>query len=179
MKSEKIIKSIFISIFLIIIFFFMITTIFNNEKVSETERRNLTTFPKFSFKNLLANNYYDTLTTAFNDQLEFRDYLVKGYFLFQFQRYYGDVVEGKNGELYTASQKEVMIWTNKIPEIIRGYVRNLYLERPNYYLNKSNREKFGYYHLGEIQKKKDEASAVRFRQFVQSFNKRFRKDGEA
>ena len=31
----------------------------------------------------------------------------------------------------------------------------------------------------EIQKKKDEASAVRFRQFVQSFNKRFRKDGEA
>lgn len=107
MKSEKIIKSIFISSFLIIIFFFMITTIFNNEKVSETERRNLTTFPKFSFKSLLNNNYYDTLTTAFNDQLELRDYLVKGYFLFQFQRYYGDVVEGKDGELYTASQKEV------------------------------------------------------------------------
>lgn len=31
----------------------------------------------------------------------------------------------------------------------------------------------------EIQKKKDEASAMRFRLFAQSFNKRFRKDGEA
>ena len=30
----------------------------------------------------------------------------------------------------------------------------------------------------EIQKKKDELSALRFRQFAQSFNKRFRKDGD-
>ena len=62
----------------------MITTMFNNEKVSVIERRNLTTFPKFSIANLFDKKYYDDLTTAFNDQLELREYLVKGYFLFQF-----------------------------------------------------------------------------------------------
>ena len=107
MKSEKIIKIIFIITFLIIIAFFMITTLFNNEKISETERRELTTFPKFTITKIFDSKYYDSLTNAFQDQLELRDYLVKGYFLFQFQRYYGDAVVGKNNQLYSASQKKV------------------------------------------------------------------------
>lgn len=107
MKKIKTIQYIFVIMFFLIIFFFMITTLFNDEKVSETERRTLETFPKFSLKKLIDSNYYNDLTKAFNDQLEFRSYLVKGYFLFQFQRYYGDVVKGKNNQLYTASQKEV------------------------------------------------------------------------
>lgn len=104
MKQDKIIKIIFILAFLFIISFFMITTLFNDEKISMTERRKLETFPQFEFKSLLSEDYYDKLTKAFSDQLELRDYLVKGYFLFQFQRYYGDVVEGDNKQLYNASQ---------------------------------------------------------------------------
>ena len=45
------------------------------------------------------------LTNAFSDQLEFREYLIKGYYLFQFQRYNGDVVKGDNNELYAAYQR--------------------------------------------------------------------------
>lgn len=82
----------------------MVTTLFNNEKVSDLERRNLETFPEFSFKALTSKEFYDDLTTAFNDQLELRNVLIKGYFLFQFQRYYGDAVIGDNNQLYSPSQ---------------------------------------------------------------------------
>lgn len=104
MKLEKLIKKIFIITFLIIISFFMITTLFNNEKVSYVERRKLQTFPEFKISSLIDKQYYEDLTQAFSDQLELREYLVKGYFLFQFQRYFGDVVEGENKQLYSASQ---------------------------------------------------------------------------
>ena len=100
----KLIEKIFVITFFIILGFFSITTIFNNEKVSMIERRNLVTFPKFNISNLVNKDYYDNLTKAYNDQLELREYLVKGYFLFQFQRYYGDVVIGENKQLYNASQ---------------------------------------------------------------------------
>lgn len=104
MKTEKTVQKIFIIIFLTIITFFMITTLLNNEKVSDVERRNLNTFPKFKIENLVKKSYYDDLTNAFQDQLELRQYLIKGYFLFQFQRYYGDAVKGKNNQLYSAEQ---------------------------------------------------------------------------
>lgn len=104
---NKIIKKIFIITFFSILLFFMITTVFNNEKISMTERRNLKTFPSFSLKNLTNKKYYDDLTEAFSDQLELRSYLIKGYFLFQFQHYYGDAVIGKNKQLYSASSKEL------------------------------------------------------------------------
>ena len=102
---NKIIKKIFIITFFSILLFFMITTVFNNEKISMTERRNLKTFPSFSLKNLANKKYYDDLTEAFSDQLELRSYLIKGYFLFQFQHYYGDAVIGKNKQLYSANSK--------------------------------------------------------------------------
>lgn len=105
MKQEKLIQKIFIIIFFIILSFFMITTIFNNEKISTVERRSLQTFPSFNINKLFSKKYYDDLAKAFQDQLELREYLVKGYFLFQFQRYYGDAVIGDNNELYSPSQK--------------------------------------------------------------------------
>lgn len=104
MKTEKTVQKIFIITFLTIITFFMITTLLNNEKVSDVERRELNTFPKFKIENLVKKSYYDDLTSAFQDQLELRQYLIKGYFLFQFQRYYGDAVKGKNNQLYSAEQ---------------------------------------------------------------------------
>ena len=104
--SEDKIKKIFVVCFMIIIFFFMTTTIFNDKNVSEVEKRQLATFPKFTIDNLYKKKYYDNLTSAFSDQLELRNYLVKGYFLFQFQRYSGTAVKGKHKQLYSAAQKE-------------------------------------------------------------------------
>lgn len=101
---EKFIKKAFVFIFLIVLTFFMIFTLSNNNKYSSLERRKLVTFPKFNLSNILSKDYYETLTNAFNDQLAIRKYLVKGYFLFNFQRYYGDAVIGKNNELYSPSE---------------------------------------------------------------------------
>ena len=95
----KYIKYSFCGIFIFLLFFMFFTTINNNKEVSSLEKRNLQTFPKISFESILNGTYMEDLTTAFSDQLEFRDYLVKGYFLFQFQRYNGDVVIGDNNEL--------------------------------------------------------------------------------
>lgn len=101
----KKIKTIFTITFIIIIYTFMFITLTNNNEISTVEKRTLTTFPKFSLKTLINGTYLDTLTTAFSDQIAFRDKLVKGYYLFQFQRYNGDVVKGKNNELYSAYQR--------------------------------------------------------------------------
>ncbi len=100
----KYVKYGFCVVFMLIIFFFFISTINNENTVSYVEKRNLQTFPQFSVETLLDGTYLETLTTAFSDQLEYRDYLIKGYFLFQFQRYNGDVVIGENDELYAAVQ---------------------------------------------------------------------------
>ncbi len=100
------IKISFISIFLIIIFVFGIFTITSNKSISTVEKRVLTTYPKVSVKGLLGGKYYDTLTTAFNDQLFLRNDLVKGYFLFQFQRYLGDVVVGEDNQMFSAVQSK-------------------------------------------------------------------------
>lgn len=103
----KKVEKIFVILFFCILCFFSVTTLFNNQKVSWLEQRKLTTFPKFSINKLTNKDYYDELTDAFSDQLELREQLVKGYFLFQFQRYYGKVAIGKNNQMYTASQQQV------------------------------------------------------------------------
>lgn len=103
--SEDRVKKVFVVCFMFIIFFFMCTTIFNDRKISMVEKRKLATFPEFSVNELFKKEYYDNLTSAFSDQLELRNYLVKGYFLFQFQRYSGEAVKGKNKQLYSAVQK--------------------------------------------------------------------------
>lgn len=101
----KYVKYLFCSLFIFILFFFFFTTINNNESVSSLEKRNLKTFPKLTMESILNGSYMEDVTTAFSDQLELRNYLIKGYYLFQFQRYNGDVVIGNNNELYAAYQR--------------------------------------------------------------------------
>jgi len=101
----KYVKYSFCGLFILLIFFMFFTTINNNKEISSLEKRSLQTFPKISLESIIDGTYMNDLTTAFSDQLEFRDYLVKGYFLFQFQRYNGDVVIGDNNELYAAYQR--------------------------------------------------------------------------
>ncbi len=100
---EKIIKKVFVATFIIVLFIFMIGTLSNNNKVSETERRKLTTYPKTTIKSFLSKNYYDRLTEAFKDQMLGRNILIEGYFLFNFQHYFGDAAIGSNKQLYSAS----------------------------------------------------------------------------
>lgn len=101
----KYIKIGFILIFMCFIAAFFVMTIDNESEISWLEKRELQTFPEFSVEKLTDEEYYSQLTTAFSDQLEYRDLLVKGYYLFQFQRYNGDVVIGENNELYSAYQR--------------------------------------------------------------------------
>lgn len=101
----KYIKISFISIFICFITAFFFMTINNESDISYLEKRELQTFPEFTAEKLGDEEFYTQLTTAFSDQLEYRDLLVKGYYLFQFQRYNGDVVIGKNDELYSAYQR--------------------------------------------------------------------------
>lgn len=101
----KYIKTAFILIFVCFIWAFFIMTIDNDAEISILEKRELQTFPKITSTSLWDEKFYDDLTTAFSDQLEYRDLLVKGYYLFQFQRYNGDVVIGENNELYSAYQR--------------------------------------------------------------------------
>ena len=101
---EKIIKKIFVFIVILCLFIFSIGTLLNNEKISEVERRELKTYPKITFKNILKKSFYDDLTSAFSDQLFLRGPLVKGYFLFNFQNFLGDAVVGSNKQLYSAPQ---------------------------------------------------------------------------
>lgn len=147
MKDNKIIKIIFVSVFFLIIAFFMIATLLNNEKVSMLERRNLETFPKVTLKSLTTKDFYDDLTKAFNDQLELRNLLIKGYFLFQFQHYYGDAVIGSNNELYSPSQsnlsdayyeklKKEIIRVNKEAEKIDAKFIFLSIPRKDTYMTK-------------------------------------------
>lgn len=112
----KKIKIIFISLFMFIIYFFFFTTINNNNSISTLEGRTLTTFPKFNINKLTDKTYFEELTSAFNDQLEFRNYLVKGYYLFQFQRYNGDVVVGNNNDLYASIQTVGKSYYNDLKE---------------------------------------------------------------
>lgn len=102
---ERIIKISFLFVFFSIILVIGIGTLFNNDKVSTLEKRSLATYPKFDEKSIFSSKFYTDFIEAHSDQLEFRNYLVKGYFLFQFQRYYGDVVKGENNELYASSMK--------------------------------------------------------------------------
>ena len=101
---ENRIKKLFVFIFMTVLVLFMIVTLSNDKTYSSVERRKLVTFPKLSINSILSKKYYETLTSAFNDQLAFRKYLVKGYFLFNFQRYFGDAVKGSNNQLYSPSE---------------------------------------------------------------------------
>ena len=133
--------------FILIIFIFMIGTLLNNETISETERRKLATYPKVSIKNLISKKYYDKLTDAFKDQLFLRNRLIEGYFLFNFQHYFGDVVIGNNKQLYSASTdiysdyyyeelKQVTDITNEVANNINAKFIYLSIPRKDAYMRK-------------------------------------------
>ena len=99
-KKEKIIQICFCVIFIAIISVMGIITLMNNQKISKKEGRKLTTFPRITLSKLTKDDFYTDMTNAFADQLAFREDLIKGYYLFNFQRYVGDVIKGENNQLY-------------------------------------------------------------------------------
>lgn len=142
---ENKIKKIFVTVFAIILLFFMIMTLSNNKRYSFAERRDLVTFPKLNIQSIISKDFYDRLTDAFSDQLALRKYLVKGYFLFNFQRYYGDAVKGSNNQLYSPSQtipndsyyknlESVLQKVNKESEIINAKFIFLSIPRKDAYM---------------------------------------------
>ena len=114
---DKKIKKFFVIIFFTILGVFMIFTLSNNTKYSDLERRELTTFPKFTIKSLISKTYYDKLSDSFKDQLFMRNYLIKGYFLFNFQRYFGTAVKGSNNQLYSPSQSVSRSYYTRLREV--------------------------------------------------------------
>lgn len=144
---EKIIKKIFVILFITILFIFMIGTLLNNEKISETERRKLATYPRITINSLFSKTYYDKLTEAFKDQLFKRDKLIEGYFLFNFQHYFGDVAIGNNKQLYSATSdiyspyyyeelKQVTYLTNKVANNTKAKFIYLSIPRKDAYMTK-------------------------------------------
>ncbi|HPE14985.1 MAG TPA: hypothetical protein PLT65_04040 [Bacilli bacterium] len=96
----KKIQIIFISVIVVVIYVFAFLILTNNKENSAIEGRVYTTFPKFEISKIFNDDYLNTVTDAFSDQIPFREKLVKVYYLFQFQRYFGDVVEGSDNQLF-------------------------------------------------------------------------------
>ena len=76
-KKEKFIQICFCVTVILIITVIGIITLTNNQTLSKKEGRELTTFPKITFKNLTKDEFYTNYTNAFADQLAFREELIK------------------------------------------------------------------------------------------------------
>jgi len=100
----KKIQVLFVGAFVFLLFLFFVGTIVSHKEVSDIEKRELVTFPKLSEFRFVDDSFYERLIRSFNDQLLFRNSLVKGYFLFQFQRYLGDVVVGEDDQMFSSVQ---------------------------------------------------------------------------
>lgn len=99
-RKTKIIQICFCTIVIIAISVMGIITLMNNNILSKKEGRKLTTFPKITLDNITEDSFYTEYTNAFADQLAFRDDLIKWYYLFNLQRYVGDVIKGKDNQLF-------------------------------------------------------------------------------
>jgi len=117
----KKVKIIFVIVFFALISAFGLKTLTNKKEISWLEGRTLSQFPQLNSGSLFKAEYRDQISAAFSDQIPFRNSLVKLYFLFQFQRYSGDVVEGKNDQLFAAilqvADDYYDILTQKVKEI--------------------------------------------------------------
>lgn len=100
MNKEKIIQICFCGIFILIISMMGILTLINNNTLSKKEGRTLTTFPDITLENITKDSFYTQYTDAFADQLAFREDLIKWYYLFNLQRYVGDVIKGEDNQLF-------------------------------------------------------------------------------
>lgn len=99
-KKDKIIQICFCTAFILIISIMGILTLMNNNTLSKKEGRKLTTFPKITLSSLAKNSFYTEYTDAFADQLAYREDLIKLYYLFNLQRYVGDVIKGEENQLF-------------------------------------------------------------------------------
>ena len=99
-NKERIIQLCFCGIVIIIISVMGILTLMNNNTLSKKEGRELTTFPHITLENLTKDSFYTQYTDAFADQLAYREDLIKLYYLFNLQRYVGDVIKGENNQLF-------------------------------------------------------------------------------
>lgn len=115
-NKEITIKICFIAIVIAIISVIGLLTLMNNNKVSLKEGRELNLFPEITVKNLMTDEFYTNYTNAFADQLEFRETFIKMYYLVNLQRYTGDVVKGKQDQLFLSP----LIIPNK-----ENYIKNL------------------------------------------------------
>lgn len=99
-KKIKFIYICFCSIIIVFLSVFGIFTLMNNNSKSGLEGRILTKFPDIEMTSLLDDEFYNTYTNAFSDQLVLRNVFVRLYYYLNLQRYVGDTVKGKNGQLY-------------------------------------------------------------------------------
>ena len=99
-NKEKVIKICFCAITITIIAVIGILTLMNDEAISLKEGRKLERFPSINIANLIDDAFYTKYTNAFSDQLAFREYFVKTYYLLNLQRYTGDVVKGSEDQLF-------------------------------------------------------------------------------
>ena len=99
-KKEKTIKICFCIIVIAIISVIGVLTLMNNNEISLKEGRKLNLFPEITLDNLMSDAFYTNYTNAFADQLAFREDFVKMYYLLNLQRYTGDVVKGKEDQLF-------------------------------------------------------------------------------
>lgn len=115
-KKKKIIKICFCAIVIGIISVIGILTLMNNNKISLKEGRELSLFPEITLDNLTIDEFYTNYTNAFADQLAFREHFIKMYYLLNLQRYTGDVVKGREDQLFLSP----LIIPNK-----EKYIKNL------------------------------------------------------
>lgn len=100
MKKIDNIKIIFCFFSVLLISLIGIFTITNNNDYSLIEGRNLTKFPHPDIKDFLHDEIYTTYTNAFSDQMIAKKIFVKLYQYLNPQRYVGDIVKGKNNQLF-------------------------------------------------------------------------------
>lgn len=100
MNKQKIIQICFCVVIITIITIMGILTLMNDNTLSKKEGRALTTFPKITLEKLIDDDFYEECINAFADQLAFREDLIKWYYLFNLQKYVGDVIKGEDNQLF-------------------------------------------------------------------------------
>lgn len=126
-NKRKIIQIAFCSVVIVIITVIGILTLMNNNKISLKEGRELELFPEITLDNLMKDTFYTDFTNAFADQLAFREDLIKMYYLLNLQKYTGDVVKGKEDQLFLSpliiENKESYI--KKLKQVISKDMNNI------------------------------------------------------
>ncbi len=127
MNKEKIIQICFCIAVILIISIMGILTITNNKTLSKKEGRMLTTFPNITIENILKDNFYTEYTNAFADQLAFREDLIKWYYLFNLQRHVGDVIKGKENQLFLSPLiiENEESYTKKLANVIKKQMNDV------------------------------------------------------